>query len=70
MFWYMPGSLSWVDLATPDPERAGAFYRELFDRRVADRGLVGAGGGVIAYFFEDPPAAGANHSKSTALAIA
>jgi len=34
----MPGSLSWVDLATPDPERAGAFYRELFGWDIVEQG--------------------------------
>jgi uncharacterized protein len=40
---YDPGTPSWVDLSTPDPDGAAQFYRELFDWTIPD-GAADAGG--------------------------
>lgn len=40
---YEPGTFSWVDLATTDPEAAKAFYGELFGWVADDRPIPGGG---------------------------
>jgi predicted enzyme related to lactoylglutathione lyase len=42
---YDPGTPSWVDLATPDPEAAKRFYGELFGWEAAEAGPVEETGG-------------------------
>ena len=39
---HAPGTFSWVDLATSDPDGAKAFYRRLFGWQYED--VAGAGG--------------------------
>ncbi|MGH3909876.1 MAG: VOC family protein [Pseudonocardiaceae bacterium] len=53
---YEPGTPSWVDLGSPDPAAAGAFYSGLFGWDLVDQG-PDAGGYRMA-FLHDQPIAG------------
>lgn len=43
---HQPGTPSWVDLGSPDPEAAAAFYSGLFGWEVADQGPEAGGYGI------------------------
>lgn len=44
---YEPGTPSWVDLGTPDPAAAGAFYSKVFGWEVEDQGPESGGYGIF-----------------------
>src|ERR671916_865571 len=55
---YEPGTPSWVDLGTSDPDAAKRFYGELFGWQVEDAGPVEETGGYAVFPPPGPQGAG------------
>jgi uncharacterized protein len=55
---YEPGTPSWVDLSTPDPEAAKRFYGELFGWKAEDPGPVEETGGYAMFTLRGKNVAG------------
>src|SRR4051812_50057092 len=55
---YEPGTPSWVDLSTPDPDAAKRFYGELFGWKAEDPGPVEETGGYAMFTLRGKNVAG------------